>query len=230
MINEWGNPDAKLVILGTDPTAPKSDPAGDMKYPFGLPECDEVKSGKRSIQTKYFYPIYDNIATIVESDRKLDDEVVTKFIMDNCLIINAVGAQVKDESGTLIETGKSIYKIEQGRNVWLNTYLCGKVGGKTHKDILIDRIRDKTVLLTSAYLLYIFSEESWYLGYEAIAKVCKDAYCIGIVPSKLRHDGNSYGSDFYPLYRNWKYRIRDERWSQYRENLHKELDISIERQ
>lgn len=43
MINEWGNPDASFVILGTDPTAPKSDPAGDMKYPFGLPKCDEVK-------------------------------------------------------------------------------------------------------------------------------------------------------------------------------------------
>lgn len=230
MINEWGNPNAKIVILGTDPTAPQSDPLCDMKYPFGLPEYDELKNGKRSIRTRYFYPIYDNIATVVKSDKKMDEEVVTKFIMDNCLIINALGAQVKDESGTLIETGKSIYKIEQGRNVWLNTYLCGKVGGKTHKDILTDRIRDKTVLLTSAYLLYIFSEESWYRRYDDIDKVCKEAYYTGIVSSKLKHDGNSYAADFYPLYRNWKYRLRDERWSLYRENLHKELDISIERQ
>lgn len=45
--------------------------------------------------------------------------------------INAVGTQVKDESGTLLETGKSICKKEQGRSVWLNAYLREKAGGKT---------------------------------------------------------------------------------------------------
>lgn len=114
MINEWGNPDAGFVILGTDPTAPKSDSAGDMKYPFDLPECDEVKSGKRSIRTRYFYPIYDNIATVLRTGDEMDDADVERFIVDNLLIINAIDTQVKDERGTLLETGKSICKKEQG--------------------------------------------------------------------------------------------------------------------
>lgn len=114
MINEWGNPDASFVILGTDPTAPKSDSAGDMKYPFDLPECDEVKSGKRSIRTRYFYPIYDNIATVLRAGGEMDDADVERFIVDNLLIVNAIDTQVKDERGTLLETGKSICKKEQG--------------------------------------------------------------------------------------------------------------------
>lgn len=92
---------------------------------------------------------------------------------------------------------------------------------------MTDRIRDKTVLLTSSYLLYIFSEESWYRGYKDIDKSCIEAYCTGIVPSKLRHDGNSYKADFYPLYRNWKYRLRDEKWSRYRVNLHKKMGLVL---
>ncbi len=227
MINEWGNPDAKFVVLGTDPTAPQSDPLGDMKYPFGLPEYDELNSGKRSIRTRYFYPIYDNIATVLRAGGEMDDADVERFIVDNLLIINAIGTQVKDENGTLLETGESICKKEKGRSVWLNTYLCGKVGVKTHKDILIDRIRDKTVFLTSSYLMYIFCEEPWYRGYKDIDKYCKEAYSTGIVPSKLRHDGNSYRVDFYPLYRNGKYRLRDERWSLYRVNLHKEIELVL---
>ena len=83
-------------------------------------------------------------------------------------------------------------------------------------------------MITSSHLLYIFSVELWYRGYKDIDKSCEEVYYTGIVPSEFKHDGNSYRADFYPLYRNWKYRLRDERWNLYRVNLHKELDISLE--
>lgn len=101
------------------------------------------------------------------------------------------------------------------------------MGVKTHKDILIDRIHGKNVLLTSSYLLYIFRVEPWYRGYKDIDKFCKEAYYTGIVPSKLRNDGNSYRADFYPFYRNCKYRLRDGQWSLYRVNLHKEIELVL---
>ena len=215
MTNEWGNPDAKYVILGADPTAFNSDPKGRMKYPFGLPDRNSIRSGEKCIRTRYFYRVYDNILTVLE-DNAISGEDASEYVADNFLIINAIGTQVRDEHGILLETSKSVRKKEKAVNLWLKTFLYGEENGVTHKSLLAQRIRNKAIFLTSSYLLNIFSCEPWFHGFRDIEKKCKQAYITGKLPDELKKNGNAYEADFYPFYRHRKYRLSDDEWKRYR--------------
>ena len=215
MINEWGNPNAEFVILGTDPTAPNSDPMGNMKYPFNLPEYEDIENGMGSIRTRYFYPIYDNIVAALKYESGENRADITEFIRSNFLILNAIDTQVKDGNGKLLETGRSVRTKGYEDNVWIETFRK-EIDGRTPENILKDRIRNKTVFLTSSYLLYIFRLEKLQHGFKELDNACKETYITANIPNILRKDGNTYEADFYPLYRHREYRLANEKWEKYR--------------
>lgn len=215
MINEWGNPNTKFVILGVDPTAPNSDRTGDMKYPFNLPDYEDIENGKKSIRTRYFHPIYDNVLSVLQFDKNVNETDIAEFIRSHFLIVNAIGFQIKDGNGKLLETSSSMHTKGNKDNIWLETFLK-ESDGQTPQSLLRDRIRNKTVFLTSSYLFNIFRDEEWYQSYRDIDNKLKETYVTGKPPNVLLKSENSYEADFYPFYRHRKYRLSDKMWELYK--------------
>ena len=95
--NCWGkdNKNAKILILGTDPTAPNKSGllVKNIHYPFGLEPRD---TDKRFLRNPYFSSIYNNLHELFGKDTDID-----KFIMENVIVMNAVDKLLYDTENKL---------------------------------------------------------------------------------------------------------------------------------
>ncbi len=187
----WGNPEkAKILVLGTDHTAPDSqdDDAKQrpgLRYPFGLPE----DSGRGRLNTPYFWSIRRNLCEVISSGEEKD---IDDYIRKNVLVANAVNGLVreKDEngnnSGRLLDTSHSFQKkyMVDGKFLWMKHFECEN-GEERLKYLMKNRI----TLLTSYYLLEIFVKG----GYKSVKYMT------------IYEDGHKEKHDLKPLLKDsWK--------------------------
>lgn len=102
-INCWGEDHkaAKILILGTDPTAPVQGGLSvkNIHYPFGLESFEDGKSFSRH---PYFRSIYYNLAELLDNDVDID-----QFIREKVIVMNAVDQLLYDnEQKRYITTGE----------------------------------------------------------------------------------------------------------------------------
>lgn len=90
--NCWGedHKDAKILILGTDPTAPNRSGLSvkNIHYPFGL---ESFENGKSLSQNPYFRSIYYNLTELLGKDANID-----QFIREKIIVMNAVDKLLYD--------------------------------------------------------------------------------------------------------------------------------------
>ena len=101
--NCWGedHKDAKILILGTDPTAPVQGGVSvkNIHYPFGLESFEDGKSFSRN---PYFRSIYYNLTELLDNDVYID-----QFIREKIIVMNAVDQLLYDnEQKRYITTGE----------------------------------------------------------------------------------------------------------------------------
>lgn len=101
--NCWGedHKDAKILILGTDPTAPVQGGLAvkNIHYPFGLESFDD---GKSFSGNPYFRSIYYNLFELLGKGANID-----QFIREKIIVMNAVDKLLYDnEQKRYITTGE----------------------------------------------------------------------------------------------------------------------------
>ena len=182
--NKWGKHKKRIVVLGTDPTAPINSGTDikPLQYPFGLESYFQVSS---HLNNPYFWSIYRNLAYIFERD--VYDAKFAEQLYNNICVMNALSQPIK-----------------QG-NRYLNTSECKKTywtkqfeeNGKQH---LIDSLKGETVFLTSKSLFWIFeSDKELQANYEKIYHGECD------VNDFIK--SNEYNATFFLLFRHYKYAL-----------------------
>ena len=147
--NCWGedHKDAKILILGTDPTAPVQGGVSvkNIHYPFGLESFEDGKSFSRN---PYFRSIYYNLTELLDNDVYID-----QFIREKIIVMNAVDELLYDnEQKRYITTGEC-FQRKGNRERWIEQFHQGGTKGKIQ-----EIAKGKLVLLTSGYLLECFED------------------------------------------------------------------------
>lgn len=204
--NCWGkdNKNAKILILGTDPTAPNKSGllVKNIHYPFGLEPRD---TDKRFLRNPYFSSIYNNLYELFGKDTDID-----KFIMENVIVMNAVDKLLYDtEKKKYITTGEC-FRTKGNRERWIEQLK----NGNALKDIQ-KLAKDKIVLLTSKYLLECFEDNVREEGYK-LTEYPEE------LPKSFHKNENMWGANIVPFYRHYKYMLNKNENKKYKDYI---LDI-----
>lgn len=187
--NCWGedHKDAKILILGTDPTAldKRKLLVKNIQYPFGLKSCEKDKNFSKN---PYFRSTYYNLAELLAEGMDID-----RFIMEKVIVMNAVDKLLYDtEKKRYITTGEC-FQTNENREKWIEEF---------QKQGTIERIQEfpnvKLVVLTSWYLLWCLESERNKLNrnYKLSEHLCEK-----------RKD---WGKDIIVLSRHYKYRLSED--------------------